>query len=214
METLGEVVYENNRGDKIYAVATRDKSSMRVSADLYIKSADGDMSDIMTVTRRNIMTGKNCLDFLLDRDIDLGMEQIGEIREKVLALLKENANIVEVVEEKAPLNELYNAISSYIRENKEELSDNPHAQMFIKENYGYMRTQSIEGFVREHKLLGYKRQDILKRLKIMGVLKTGTGRPYDTLVSISGKKVHCYKIMLAEESGEEETGAEVICIDN
>ena len=61
----------------------------------------------------------------------------------------------------------------------------------------------LDTFAKEHKHVGYKRLEIIKRLKIMGVLVSSNNRN-DVLVSIKGEKKRFYKILLAEEPEEAE----------
>lgn len=66
-----------------------------------------------------------------------------------------------------------------------------------------MDSRMLDEFVKEHRHAGYKRLEILKRLKIMGALDSPNGRN-DVLVSIGGEKRRFYKILLAEETAETE----------
>ena len=74
--------------------------------------------------------------------------------------------------------------------------------MFIRGEYGYLETRLMDRMVLDNKELGYKRKDILKTLKIMGVLKTGANRPYDNMVAVNGEKKRVYIIELAKEDND------------
>ena len=205
MNRLGKLIYTHDFGHEVYAVAWRDNNSRRMSVDLYIVYNDGSMSDIVTIPRKDVYKKKNFCDFFFDFDGDFGRDEI----DKIVNAVKDICNRTEVKESqqgRATMVELHRAVSNYITVNQEELSDNTDAEVFVKNGYGYMTTGSMDKFISEHKELGYKRLEVLKRLKIMGALKNGKDRPYDLLVSIDNKKRRFYKIELAEiveENAEE-----------
>lgn len=200
MKKLGTEIFTHDFGHKVCAVVMRDINSKRVSVELYIIYADGSMSDIITIARKDFYTKKNCLDFFFDMDGGFGRDDIDKIRLGVLdALNDESAK--EEIQSKATLEELHQSISKYIK-TAEELPD--CGVKFIKEGYGYISSEVLEEFVKEHKELGYKRIEILKRLKIMGALQNGKGRAYDMVVNIHGLRKHLYKIELAEEVADEQ----------
>lgn len=60
--------------------------------------------------------------------------------------------------------------------------------------------------------LGVKRKDVLKILKIMGVLITGKNRPYDNIVAINGERKRVYIIELAKEDNSDDTVDEEIAV--
>lgn len=211
MKKLGTTIHTNKWGYSVNAVVLRDKNSKRVSVEIYVVTPDGSMSDIITIPKKNVYAKKNYLDFMYDMEGMFTHDDITRLRPVIQNLLQ-NDNAMITVQDKATLDELHGAISTYIREEAEELSDNADCDIFIKGAYGYMTTAKLEEFCKKHKLLGYKRLEILKRLKIMGALQNGKDRPYDTLVSIRGVKRHFYKIELAEQNQEVEQGEEVIDI--
>ena len=61
----------------------------------------------------------------------------------------------------------------------------------------------LDTFAKEYKHIGYKRLEIIKRLKIMGALVCSNNRN-DVLVSIRGEKRRFYKILLSEDPEEAE----------
>lgn len=134
---------------------------------------------------------------------DFCRDDISKIAMEILEVIKKESSQT-VTQKKATMQELYYAVCNFIRENAEELEDNSRADIFIKENYGYMKTDCINQFIKENKELGYgKRVDVLKRLKIMGALVTGTNRPYDISVSVGGEKKHFYKVILMDNVDED-----------
>ncbi len=202
MHRLGKRIYKNKKGYVVYVVYMRDAASTRISVEMYTVSPSGEMSDLITVPRRDLI-GKKSLDFFLDLDGDFGLDDIVAIKNEAAKNLKDAK--METSEGKyLPLAGIHYAFSNHIRKNAKESEGNPDADIFIRDGYGYLRTDCMDQFVREHPELGYKRVEILKRLKIMGVLVNSPNRPYDILVSINNTKKRFYKILLADESRLEE----------
>ena len=202
MKKLGEVIFTSAWEDKVHAVLLKEKTGQRVSVDLYIEDKAGELSDIVTLTRKDVITKKNYCDFLYDFGCGFSRDDIDVIKNKILHMVND-VDKAGVVQTRVTLTELHQAISDYIRDNSEELKDNAEAEVFIKESFGYMITSKMDEFVNDNKKLGYKRLEVLKRLKIMGALQTGKGRPYDILVSVGGEKKRFYKIELAKKVKEE-----------
>lgn len=206
---LGHFIYENDWAYKVYAVEMCDTGSSRVSYEIYVVSGDGEMSDIVTITRKDFYTKKNCFDVLLNLPGGFTKDDMDAVRHRFLKFLNIE-HPIELAQSRATLEEMHLALSRCIRENAEDLSDNPDAEMFTKGEYGYMLTPYMDAFVKAYKELGYKRIEILKRLKIMGYLENGKNRAYDTLVSVKGTKKHFYKIILAEEPDTDREECEVV----
>lgn len=209
MDRLGTLIYTNSWGYTVYAVVMKDINSSRVSIELYVVSPDDEMSDIITLPRKDIYTKKNCFDFFYDMDGDFARDDIDKIKNEVMKILRSG---METDQKRATMEELHVAVSRFVKDNVEDLKDNPEAEVFIKDGYGYIKTSKMNAFIKDGGMSGYKRQDILKRLKIMGVLEHGKDRPYDILVSINNNKRRCYKILLAKKTGGEEKADEVVSV--
>lgn len=213
MKQLGRIIYTNAWGYKVCAVLLRDVASMRISVELYILSPKGEMSDIVSVRRSDFKSKKKPLDFIYNFEGGFTRDEIAIIRNKVNELFQENRN-AETEQNRCSLNEIHCMISDFIKLHAHELEDNSKAEIFVKDGFGYMRTDKMTGFLKENPEIGYKRVEILKRLKIMGVLKNGTQRPYDIQVSVGNEKKRFYKVQLAEQEATEEKADEVIKIGN
>lgn len=207
MDRIGRLIYTTDFDYKVYATAMRDISSTRVSLVLYIENPQGKMSDIITISKKDIYTKKTVFDFFFDMEGNFARDDISKIAVEILEVIKDEKNMT-ATQEKATMSELHGTVCDYIRNNAEDLEDNEDAEVFIKDNYGYMLTKKMDEFVKDNKELGYKRLEVLKRLKIMGALRTGSNRPYDILVSVSGVKKHFYKVIMI--SSETENMEEVI----
>ncbi len=207
MNKLGKKIYINEKGFEVYVVYMRDAASTRISVEMYTVSPSGEMSDLITVPK-HVLVGKKSLDFFLDLDGDFCLDDIVAIKNEAVKNLQDAK--IETTQTKSPLAGIQNTLSIYIRNNAKELQDNLDADIFIRDGFGYLRTDCMDKFVREHPELGYKRVEILKRLKIMGALENAPNRPYDMLISINNSKRRFYKILLADESRREDKPDEVI----
>lgn len=204
---LGTKVHETKQGYAVYAVLNQDISSLRIAVDIYVVTPAGKMSDIMTIKRSSILKGKGWANTFLDMYGEFEQDDIDEIQKQVKELLSKKEQI-SLGQSRATVEEVHRAISKYIEKNKESLDDNPKANCFVKDKIGYMATNQMDYFIKENAELGYKRLEVLKYLKYLGVLQPADTRAYDTLISLSGEKVRYYKFELAEEADEED--AEVI----
>ena len=207
MERLGRNVLEHKAGHKVYAVATSEKSSKRIAIDLYVVFNDGTMSDIKTIAKGKVdKTGS--LDFFLDME-DFTIDDVLNIKKKLMEILEDKGCIISI-QEKRTLQEVHVEISQFIRDNAVEVAPDKENGVFIRNNYGYLTTKYIDKFIKECEDLGYKRIDLLKRLKIMGALQNAKNRPYDMMISLYGEKKHYYKIELAENVNDVEEELEEI----
>lgn len=205
MNKLGELIYENDYQYKLYAVTMRDNATTRISFELYIVSPEGEISDLITLQKKDVFTKKNWANVFYGLEADFRRDDIDSIKMKFIDLM-ENSCYDTSFQSKETLSGLHQLISTYIREHENcshEIGDTTVTGILIKGNYGYIDSYMLDDFTKEHKHIGYKRLEILKRLKIMGALECTNGRN-DVLVSIGGTKRRFYKVLLAEE--QEETG--------
>lgn len=211
MEKLGTLIHTNAWEYQVMALATKDKSSKRMSLHMYTVDPEGNISDIFTISRKDYFTKKNAFDFFYDIEGDFKRDDIDKIRGAVFELFKDENNI-SITQNKATMQEIHRAVSDFIREECEDLEDNPEANVFIKDEYGYILPAYMDLFVKSSsKELGFsKRVEVLKRLKIMGALHNGNNRPYDVLISRKGNKQRFYKIELADEMLDEQADEVVV----
>lgn len=204
MKNLGTLIYTNAWEYQVYAVVTRDISSTRVSVDIYVLNPKEEMSDIITIPRKDIKDAKKkWWNFLYDLEGDFTRDDVDTIKNEILKISNDFQN-ASLYQNKATMKEIHKAVSDYIVENAEDLEINSCPDVFIKDKVGFMTTSRMDEFVLNNKSLGFKRLDILKRLKIMGALQPENTRPYDVLVNIGGEKKRYYRIELIEVTEEEE----------
>ena len=199
MNRLGELIYENDYEYKVYAVTMEDKATTRVSVEVYIVSPEDEMSDLIIIQKKEVYTKKNWADVFRGLEADFSRDDIDSIKLKIADIIKRTPSTH--FQSRETLEDMYRIFSSYIRKNEEcsyQKEGETLTGIFIRNNYGYIDSHMLDTFVREYKHIGYKRIDIIKRLKIMGVLE-GYGERNDVLVSINGKKRRYYKILLAND---------------
>lgn len=197
MNNLGTLLYTSTKGYKLYGLMTRDVSSTRVSGELYTISPKGEMSDLITVRKKDTFTKKDFMDFLLDYAGDFTRDDIDKISVKVKELFA--GNDITEIQGKQTLNEMLCTIRNQIRKISKDSDNSLFQDVFIENNAGYIKTKAFSDFCRQCEDLDFKRLEVLKRLKIMGALKPGVNRTYDTSKKIKGNVCKVYCISLEEE---------------
>lgn len=205
MEKLGTVIYANDWGYKVRIVHLREIGTKKMSFQIYVEAPEGTMSDITTIKLSDFNSKAKALNFLYDMEGGFTYTDIEKI--------KGNINISDYkvidIEEKLPIERIHSEVSRYIRKNSEEIDDNIESEVFIENDYGYVQVNRFEEDLKKDEILqsiGYKKLEILKRLKILGALEPGKNRPYDYSIRINGDLKRYYRILLDEEMNIEEEG--------
>lgn len=204
MNRLGELIHESDFEYKVYAVSMRDNATTRISLEIYIVSPEGSVSDLITIQKKDVYTRKNWADVFWGLEAGFGRDDIDRIKQEIMAILAKGHDTC--FQGRETLEGLHRTISSYIRQYAGctyQKDGNAVTGILVRGGYGYMDSFMLDAFVREHKDVGYKRLEIIKRLKIMGALES-SGSRNDMLVSIGGVKRRFYKILLAAEQAETE----------
>lgn len=208
LNKIGTLLYKNPWDYEVWAVIMRDISSQRISVEIYTVSSSGEISDLMTLKRSDLYTNKNCLNFLMNLDGEFSRDDITQIKNKIMEVL--NNKNCDTSKERATFEEVCQRLSEYITNLAEDLKDNPDANIFIKDKAGYLNGDALTDFCKLNNDLGFKKLEILKRLKIFGLMEPGKKRPYDMCVSINGKKRHFYKILLGNTKKDEIADEEIV----
>lgn len=204
-ETKNEAVciYEKSNY-QLYAQVCNEISGMRVGVKIYLfLPKENKYSHPYHLERREVMMRKNSFDFLLNYECYFTREEIVTIQEIVKKMMSEKTKNMEIEQSKATVEEIYLAIQEYIIEHQKKLEENPEAQVYQKNGYGYLSATQFKEFLNVYEELGCKRKEILDCLKQRGVLEAATGRTYDIQVSKNGKKLHFFKIRMEENVLEE-----------
>lgn len=205
MEKLGTVIYANDWGYKVRIVHLREIGTKKMSFQIYVEAPEGTMSDITTIKLSDFNSKAKALNFLYDMEGGFTYTDI----EKIKGNIKISDYKVIDIEEKLPIERIHSEVSRYIRKNSEEIDDNIESEVFIENDYGYVQVNRFEEDLKKDEILqsiGYKKLEILKRLKILGALEPGKNRPYDYSIRINGDLKRYYRILLDEEMNIEEEG--------
>lgn len=203
MKKLGQVVYTNDWDYKVRIVHLREIGTKKMSFQIYVEAPDGTMSDITTIKMSDFNSKPKVLDFLYDMEGGFTFNDIASIKGNIHI---SDYKIIDI-EEKLPVECIHQEVSRYIRKNGEELIDNIESEVFIRNGYGYIQVNRFEEDLKTDEILkaiGYKKLEILKRLKILGALEPGKSRAYDYSIRTNGEIKRYYKILLAEETEIEE----------
>lgn len=207
-----KVLYEKN-GCKLYAVVTTEASMQRVAVTVYEMNEQGRMSVPITLKRSEIMKKSSKLSDLLDFGICLTEEELNTVIEQCLKLL-DSEKVHTNVDERSTIEEIYYAFCKYAKRSdlKEIFVTNNlrlMPQAVVSNNFLDIQTKAFEGILEEiEETAGYRKLEILKAFKLMGVLQTDKDRAYDKKVTVNGKKINCYRITVSELTENEENKKE------
>lgn len=206
MERKGTLIHEDDWGNKVFMAPMRDVASSKVSVDLYVVTPEDKMTELYTIQKQDVYNKKSCFDFLLGLEFGFKRDDVDKIKNGVMDAL-ENGSCMLTAQGKATCEEMHKAVCRYIEDNKEELEDNPEAEVFVRDGYGFILTKRFDAFVKENADLGRKKLEILKHLKVMGALKPSDSRVYDVQVKRKSDSPYFYRI---EMVNTEEVDGEVI----
>lgn len=195
MERKLTVILEKGNGNKICASALRDAGSQRLSAVIYHQTPEGRMTIQETVRRSDLIRQKRVLDFVLDLPGGFDEDDLIEIAEGLKTLLEKVSEDAVVISEKLPAEEVYRRAVEFICDNREDLEDNPRAEIYTNKGYGYIKTTRMKEFVTTGDL-GYTKLEVLRQLLLMDVLLPGNDRTYDRMVNVNGRRRKFYVIKL------------------
>lgn len=189
---------------KLIGVVITEGSKQRIAVMLYQESKNGEISVPSIIQRSELLKKSKALQDLLNLSICLTEEELDEVIEKAKVLLEtaDQTEDVENMDDRSTPSQLYRAICEHGKEVTSELildkeDEEPRWQIWLDGNYVNIRTSDFDDFIKEiPESEGYKRTDILRSLKLLGVLDTDIGRAYDKKVSKNNHKVNCYRIAL------------------
>lgn len=92
MNRLGELIYENDFEYKVYAVSMRDNATTRISLEIYIVSPEDEISDLITIQKRDVATKKNWADVFWGLEAGFDRRDIDSIKLKIMGFLKQGHN--------------------------------------------------------------------------------------------------------------------------
>lgn len=190
---------EVTNGYRIYAMMGMERTSMRISAKLYLVTRDNRISDPITVQRSTVMCSKGWAKPLYDWEAMLSHDDVNDIIDEMKNYIDKEPFVL--FEEKDSAEEVREKISACIHQEagKEELSQ----LVSIQGKYGCIRTTYMDGFLKDAKV-GRKRKEVLDIFKVRGWLDTDKGRYDKTIRLDGGQPAKYYRILLEdEEAGQD-----------
>lgn len=195
------------KGDqKLMAQVVNESSKQRVGVMLYQVNKAGEVSIPTTVQRADLLKKSKTLQDLLNLSIRLSEDELDKVIEKAINLLEsaDKVDEAENIDSQATPSQLYRAICEYGKEVVSnpiipQTENEPKQMIWIDGNYLNVRTSDFNDFIKGvPEADEYKKTDILRSLKLLGVLDTDSGRAYDKKISTDGQKINCYRIQMSE----------------
>lgn len=195
---------------KLIAQVVNESSKQRVSVMLYQESKNGEVSVPIIVQRADLLKKSKNLQDLLNLSICLSEDELDKVIEKAINLLEsaDKVDDAENIDSQATPSQLYRAICEYGKEVVSnpiipQTEDEPKQMIWIDGNYLNVRTSDFNDFIKGvPEADEYKKTDIFRSLKLLGVLDTDAGRAYDKKVSKGNKKYNCYRIQMPAEKSK------------
>ena len=186
-------------GYKIYVTMGLERTSMRISAKLYLVTRDNRISDPITVQRSTVICSKGWAKPLYDWEAMLSNNDINDIIDKMRDYIDKEPSVL--FEEKEPADEVREKISACIHQEagKEGMSQ----LVAVQGKYGCIRTMYMDEFLKDAKV-GRKRKEVLDIFRVRGWLDTDKGRYDKTMRLDGGQPAKYYRILLEdEEAGQD-----------
>jgi hypothetical protein len=207
-------ILKNSLGYSVTSEVTKDVTADRVSVSLYVKTPENEVLSVHTIPRTNVLRNKQAFAFLLDSTAFFNQDEVEEIQTKVRNLLNSvEKNTVNTVNSKIPIQDVYYDLSEFCLNNainldeirsKAELQKESSRGIFRKGDYILVKPEKLQEYVIKNKCNEYSRLEILRWLKMQGLLDVGNGREYDKQVSIDNVKHRVYKIKICEHKTNDE----------
>ena len=201
---MSKKVLMRKNGYKLIGKVVKNGAMQRVSVMVYQINKAGEISVPSTLQRLELLKRSKPLQDLLNLSICLTEEELNEVIEKAIAMLAEPENIAEAenIDEKSTPRQLYEAICDYGKQLTSnpiipETEEEPKQMIWLDKDFLNIRTSDFSDFLKDiPEADEYKKTEVLKCLKLLGVLETDAGRAYDKKISKDGQKINCYRIQM------------------
>lgn len=181
-----KIIYELDYGTQVGMVMLRD-GNCRCSVGIVVISEDGQVSDMVSIKKSKIMTGKNTFNFLYDFG-DFAREDIIAVHNRVLEEIKKNKAVV-YAKNYVSWEHMYKLIAAYVNEN--EVPD-----LIEKDkDYMYIETGAFEQMIDEicnNHYIECKKRDLLSIFLACRVLEPNKNVPYLYKKKKSGENEYIY----------------------
>lgn len=199
------VIFQKN-GCKLCALRALDGATQRVSLMVFQVDSSGNTSTPLTFQRSDILQSCKKLNVLLDFSISMDTDELKQVTESLKKVLN-GTETIRLDSDKATPVGVYRAICKKFADEKEEsekLSGGVKVPkpVFVRKQKICIRTTEFERILKlVEETQGYSKLEILRMLKIMGVLDVDEDRPYDKKVTVSGRSLRFYCIQMPDELG-------------
>lgn len=201
---MSKNVLIRKNGNKLIGKVVKNGAMQRVSVMVYQINKAGEISVPSTFQRSELLKRSKPLQDLLNLSICLTEEELNEVIEKAIAMLAEPDKVAEAenIDEKSTPRQLYEAICDYGKQLTSnpiipETEEEPKQMIWLDKDFLNIRTSDFSDFLKEiPEADEYKKTEVLKCLKLLGVLETDAGRAYDKKVSKDNCKFNCYRIQM------------------
>ena len=218
---MSKNVLIRKNGNKLIGKVVKNGAMQRVSVMVYQINKAGEISVPSTFQRSELLKRSKPLQDLLNLSICLTEEELNEVIEKAIAMLAEPDKVAEAenIDEKSTPRQLYVAICDYGKQLTSnpiipETEEEPKQMIWLDKDFLNIRTSDFEDFLKEiPEADEYKKTDILRSLKLLGVLDTDSGRAYDKKVSKGGQKINCYKIQMPDTKAKKAKAEKIKAVE-
>lgn len=180
------LIYTHDFCNKVYMFAANDYGTRRQSFGFVVVSATGETSRPVYVKRSELITKKVPLEFMYNFLADFTHDDIAKIKNEV----QNHMQVVHSMDfsESVSPEELYLAICEYCENPANEENE---GHITIADGHCNIPTQRFAGVIKDLDC-GYKKLEALRELKLMNLLRTNEGRPYD--YKITDKNGYTYRV--------------------
>lgn len=186
-------------GYRIYAMMGKERTSMRISAKLYLVTPDNRISDPITVQRSEVMCSKGWVRPLYDWEAMLDDDDVNAIMREMENYIDQKPTVVS--EEKESAEEVREKISACVCQKKKEKG--MEQLVVVQGKYVCIRSTYMKEFLKDAGV-DRKQMEVLDIFNVRGWLDTDKGRYGKTIRLIDGKSAKYYRILLEDEESRRE----------
>lgn len=166
-----------------------DLAAKHQSFGIIIEAPDGTISSPYIIKKSEIGKKKTVFNFLFDCEGDFDQRDIEAVKAVIFDKMKNAPSMPG--NERATIQQVIKKVVNYVEENESVLG----GRTYIKDGCINIETTALEKILKELEC-GWKKLDVLRMLRIMGILIVGEGRSYDiSAVDVKGTNYHVYRFI-------------------
>ena len=186
------LIYTNSWNYMVYMFEVQDSGTMRNSYGILIESPNGEVSDITYLKKSQILKSKSAFDFIFDFKGDFDKTDIDGVKAAFMQHLGKAKGVD--FSTKSPIEQVYQELCQYVHDHEGE------RVVSMSDGYCNIDTKEFENIINKFDF-GYKRLEILRMFKLIGILRTNKDRPYDWMLTDkegTQYRVNSFKDLLLE----------------